>query len=251
LEVAPVKTIVALARQHERYYAPLLAELPAKNMVIQPEGRGTAPAILYSVLRLATMYPSASVALFPSDHHVDSDGEFMQHVEMAFTAVEARPELTLLLGMTPDGPEAGYGWIEPAQRLQIEKVPIFSVRRFWEKPSAAVAEELLTRGCMWNSFVMVARISTLLAQMMVATPTLYRSFVRIRPRIGTPSEERAVQAVYARLSPANFSEEVLAKYPVNLSVLPVRGVQWSDLGEPHRVMKVLTRLGIRPRWAAA
>ncbi len=251
LAVAPDKTLIVLARSHERFYGPVIAGLRANNMVVQPENRGTAPAIVDSLLRLADMYPSASVALFPSDHHVDSDDEFMQHVEIAFAAVEARPELTVLLGMTPDSPEVGYGWIEPAQRLQIEKAAVFSVRRFWEKPPRAVAEELLIRGCMWNSFVMVARISTLLGLMMVAMPTLYGSFARIRPRIGTPEEEQAVRTLYAVLSPANFSEEILAKYPMNLGVLPVRGVQWSDLGEPHRVMKVLTRMGIRPKWAAA
>jgi hypothetical protein len=48
-----------------------------------------------------------------------------------------------------------------------------------------------------------------------------------------------------------FSSDVLARVLVNLAVLPVRGVEWSDLGEPARVMDTWTRLGTRPRWAAA
>jgi len=251
LAVEPDNTLLVLTKTHDRFYAPLVIDMPPKNMVIQPENRGTAPAVLYSLLRLASVSSQASVALFPSDHYVDDGAKFMRHAEMAFEAVEARPELTVLLGITPDNPETGYGWIEPGRRIEIEKARIFSVRRFWEKPLRTMAEELLIHGCMWNSFVMVARISTLLGLMTVAMPSLYARFGRIRPRIGSSSEEQAVRAIYAGLPTANFSEEVLAKFPMNLGVLPVCGVQWSDLGEPQRVMKALTRMGIRPRWAAA
>jgi len=116
LAVAPGTTIAVVTRPHERFYAPLLADIPLQNLVVQPENRGTATAIIYSLLRLANIVPNAAVALIPSDHYVDDDTAFMRHIDLAFEAVEARPELTVLLGITPDRPEAGYGWIEPANR---------------------------------------------------------------------------------------------------------------------------------------
>ena len=65
-------------------------------------------------MRAARIAPTASVAVFPSDHYVDSDTAFMRHVDAAFEAVEQRPELTVLLGIAPDRPESGYGWISGA-----------------------------------------------------------------------------------------------------------------------------------------
>ncbi len=114
-----------------------------------------------------------------------------------------------------------------------------------------MAQKLMALGCLWNSFVMVGRVSTLLGLVIMASPRLYSSFAAIRMALGTQREESKVKALYARLAAVDCSSEILAKVPVNLTVLPVRGVDWSDLGEPARVMDTLVRLGMTPRWAAA
>jgi len=247
LEIDPRLTSVVVTRTHERLYTSILAGV--HNLVIQPQNRGTAPAILYSLLRLADVAPKARVAIFPSDHFVNNDREFMRHVDMAFAAVSSRPELTVLLGIKPEWPETGYGWIEPA--LPVRDTPAFMVDRFWEKPKAELAKELLNRGCLWNSFVMVGQVSTLLGLFIIALPNLYLSFKKIRPIFGTTSETEAVERLYRDLRSTSFPDEVLARHPVNLAVLPVRGVEWSDLGEPQRVMETFSRIGVRPQWAAA
>jgi len=245
------RTLTVLTRAHERFYAPILADALADSMVIQPENRGTAPAILYALLCIARTMPAATVALLPSDHYVSDDRKFAEQIALAFNATRVRPELTVLIGVAPTGPEIGYGWIEPAQSFGGDAAAVFRVRRFWEKPSRELALELFNRGCLWNSFVIVARVSTLLGLIMVAAPPLYASFAQIRSRLGTPFEERAIAALYASLEPINFSKQILERTSFNLGVLPMRGVDWSDLGEPHRVMEVLARIGASPRWAAA
>jgi mannose-1-phosphate guanylyltransferase len=249
LEVDESRIFITLTRTHERFYAPILENTPSRNLIIQPENRGTAPAILYSLLRLAATAPQTRVAIFPSDHFIDDDLKFMRHVEMAFTATALRPELTVLLGIAPQWPEPAYGWIEPGSA--VGETQAFLVHRFWEKPPAELAGELLTRGCLWNSFVMVGQLSTLLGHFLIALPELYLAFNKIRPVIGTTLEERTVERLYTNLPATCFSERVLAKHPINLAVLPVRGVEWSDLGEPHRVMDTIARTGIRPQWLAA
>ncbi len=243
------RILTTLTRTHQRFYAPMLRGVAARNLVVQPEGRGTAPAILYSLLRLAATTPRAQVAIFPSDHFIEDDLKFMGHVEMAFSATTLRPELTVLLGIAPQWPEPAYGWIEPGEA--IGETSACMVRRFWEKPRRELAGELLRRGCLWNSFVMVGQLSTLLGLFLVALPELFLAFKKIRPVIGTTFEEHTIERLYADLRPSGFSERVLAEHPVNLAVLPVHGVAWSDLGEPHRVMDTIARTGIRPKWMAA
>jgi mannose-1-phosphate guanylyltransferase len=250
--VAPERTVVGLTKAHERFYAPLIRQVPSRLLVEQPENRGTSPAILYGLLRIAKMAPTASVALFPSDHYVSDDDAFMAHVRVAFEYVLRRPELVVLLGISPASPEAGYGWIEPDRPIFGNGQPaFFRVRRFWEKPAPPVAETLFARGYLWNSFVMVAQGATLLALIESAAPDLYHTFLDLWPVLNTDDEKAAVEALYAGLPSTNFSEQVLARHPEDLAVLPVRGVEWSDLGEPDRVLSVLagtrfSEIGLAP-----
>ena len=161
----------------------------------------------------------------------------MGHVDAAFDLVTARPDVVTLLGVTPDRPETEYGWIEPAQPIAgPEARPFFGVRRFWEKPAPALAQTLLEDGCLWNSFVMVGRGATLLGLIERTLPDLTRGFLPIRRFMGTPLEATVVEAVYRGLPAADFSRGVLGRSAAHLAVLPVRGVAWSDLGHPARVL---------------
>ncbi|PYO18686.1 MAG: hypothetical protein DMD88_17160, partial [Candidatus Rokuibacteriota bacterium] len=111
--VASDRTLIVVTREHEPFYGPALADLPARNVIAQPVGRGTAPAILFALLRLRTVAPGGAVAILPSDHDVVDDAAFMARVEGAIEAVAARPDTIVLLGVQPDRPESQYGWIEP------------------------------------------------------------------------------------------------------------------------------------------
>jgi mannose-1-phosphate guanylyltransferase len=234
-----------VTRIYERYYRPLLQDMQRQNLVVQPQNRGTAAAILHSLLRLSKMEPMAYVALFPSDHFVSDDRQFMRHIDLAFDAVVLRPELTVLLGIAANSAETSYGWIEPDQRLDME-AEIFSVRRFWEKPTAALAAQLLGRACLWNSFVIVARLSTLLGLLMVTVPDLCCAFTTLRPVLMTSSEARIIERLYALMDNVDFSRDVLARRPLNLAVLSVRGCQRSDLGEPERVVNLVRHRKVTP-----
>ncbi|MBI4591520.1 MAG: NTP transferase domain-containing protein [Candidatus Rokubacteria bacterium] len=250
LVVPPERTLVAVVRAHHSFYAPLLADLPSRCLVVQPENRGITPAILYALLRVAAIAPTDPVAIFPSDHYVSDDHAFMAHVDAAFGAVGDRPDLVILLGITPDNPESEYGWIELAEPILKQRPgALWRVRRFWEKPSPPLARILLGRGCLWNSFVMVARIPAFLAVIRSALPDLSECFNAARPALDTLGEAEAVRALYSQIPSSNFSRQVLGMRPANLAALPVSGVGWSDLGKPRRVLATFARIGTAPGWA--
>jgi mannose-1-phosphate guanylyltransferase len=112
----------------------------------------------------------------PSDHHVGDEAALMKYVDLAFAAVEERPHLTLLIGIAPDEPETAYGWIEPAAATDMGPCKTLPVRRFWEKPSREIARKLMATGCLWNSFIVVGQLSTLLGLFTLAMPELYLLF---------------------------------------------------------------------------
>jgi mannose-1-phosphate guanylyltransferase len=200
-------------------------------------------------LRIAAADPQASVAFFPSDHYVSDNRKFMAHIRAALDTASLRRDLVILLGVEPESPEVGYGWIEPTALI---KAPgkVFGVRRFWEKPNQVLVQVLQLRGCLWNSFVMVATVQALLGIIESALPDLYRMFACLHP-LCDRAELKAISTLYNRLGEINFSHRVLALRPEQLAVLKVTGVRWSDLGEPKRVMASLHMAGVRPHWVEA
>src|SRR5262249_37330993 len=153
-------------------YTPQLADTPRSQQLIQPYNHGTAPALAYSLMHLHKLDPDGVVAFFPSDHHFGSTDAFSQHVELAFAQAERDPERVGLLGIAPEAAEEAYGWIEPGDPLGRG---IRAVRRFWEKPSKRIASRLMRQGCLWNSFVMVGRVSAFLDLIRQTLPGLLRA----------------------------------------------------------------------------
>lgn len=248
--VMPDQTLIVVTQKHRRFYGSLAHEISPELLLQQPNNKGTAPAILYALLRVAKKSPQAVVALFPSDHFFADDEEFMSHIDIAFDATQAHPEIITLLGITPASPEKEYGWIEPQRSVLGSAVrSITRVRRFWEKPSAAMATSLMERGCLWNSFVMVGRVDVWLQMTRAALPELHGAFNALNPTFETEAELNAVSELYSKIEDTNFSHEVLAARPQDLAVMRVGDVGWSDLGEPSRVLATLAHLGVQSQLA--
>ena len=224
------QTLFLLTQTHERFYTDQLAGVPVERLLIQPYNHGTAPAIAYSLAHINRLDPDAVVAFFPSDHHFANNDALADHMDLAFAQAVRDMERVILLGIQPDAPEESYGWIEPGSLISGGAVS--EVRRFWEKPSGRVAARLMRGGCLWNSFVMVGRVNAFLAMIGRTLPELIGAFESL--------EGRGLQELYARIPATNFSDEVLSKRPSDLTVLPARGLGWSDLGEPQRVLSALS-----------
>ena len=239
------RTLFVVTRTHQHYYAEPLADVPPSHVLIQPDNKGTAPAILLSLLRLCRFDPRASVVFLPSDHHYSDECGFLDGVSRAFEVAERRTHSVVLLGAAPTHPEVGYGWIErgPAVLSGCHN-GLFHVRQFWEKPSPAVARELLDRGCLWNTFVMVGRVRAFLDMVQMAVPRLYDAFECYE----TAPARSDFEHLYETLAPIDFSRAVLAVSPGDLIVLNAGCVGWSDLGEPERVVTLISQLNTECDW---
>jgi mannose-1-phosphate guanylyltransferase len=240
---------IVVTRAHEPFYTPLVRDLAPGRLVVQPENRGTAAGVLYPLLRIADLAGDVPLAIFPSDHFVDDDAVFVGSAAAALEAIRARPDLVVLVGIEADTPETEYGWIEADERpLPMDNALVFPIRRFWEKPSAELATTLLGRRCLWNSFVMVGRVSAFLDLIAAGTPELTAAFTPLRRALGTSREPFVAERVYAAIPSINFSERVLVPNASRLGTVRVKGVEWSDLGNPERVFATIRRNGWRPNW---
>jgi mannose-1-phosphate guanylyltransferase len=243
--VARRRIVVVVAEEHRRFWQEELAGWPRENVVVQPANRGTAAGLLLPLLHIAGRDPDARVAIFPSDHHVADESIFLASVAEALSALERPLDRIVLLGIEPDRPDTGLGWIAPWRDAIGAPRP---VARFVEKPAADEARELAAAGALWNSFVLAARLDALLALYVRRQPELLdRMTDVVLARRPERNRARALAALYAALPARDFSRHVLAGNEDALAVLAVPPCGWSDLGTPERLAECLLARAGGPR----
>jgi mannose-1-phosphate guanylyltransferase len=245
--ISPEHLFTVVGRNHLKYpeaRRQLLAR-PEGTIVVQPENKETAPGLLLPLMHLYKRYPKSTVVVFPSDHFIVEEDLFMLHVHRAFRLAEQDPSRLVLLGVEPSAPEPEYGYIMPGKKRQnlLASVDAREVSQFIEKPAPRVAHELILRGGLWNTMVMVFTVDTLLNAVYKTAPQLYDCFQNIGKAIGTSSAADIMEKTYKVMWPVNLSREVLEvisrQKPSPLWVLPVRGVSWSDWGSKRRIEDTL------------
>ncbi len=218
-----------------------VSTLPQSNIIVQPLNRDTGPGLIFALLHLERMLPDATVAVFPTDHYIDRDWSFITHVFRAVRTISHMPEKIAVLGVAPDRPETGYGYILPATPLGIES-ETYRVEAFTEKPSPAGAQSIIAHGGLWNTFVMVFRLSRMLELLQDLVPTEFEKLSELR------TSPKKAAALYQTLSPWNLSTQVLARMPQHLLVLKVGNVRWSDWGTRESVERTYRALNLAPLW---
>ena len=139
------------------------------KIVTEPVGRNTAPAILLGTLGIASEDEDAVIMVFPSDHVVEDDENFRDHVRRAVLLAE--DDYIVSFGITPSAPETGYGYIEGGEPLGDGGLRI---KKFVEKPDAEVAREYLLSGnFFWNSGMFVFRARTMIEEYSTLCPEIY------------------------------------------------------------------------------
>lgn len=239
--------LFSLNRAHEKFYVRSLADCPSQR-VVQPRNRGTAAAILSSLLLIAREDQDATIAVFPSDHFYSDENVITAAVESAFELSHREPDGVVLVGAKPHGPESEYGWIEVGAPVP-HSLDSFRVRGFFEKPSLPLAQFLLSRGSLWNTFVLIGKVSAFLETICSAMPGVLREFQRLPALRARGEEVRIDDSLYGRIPFADFSQQVLATETQRLIVQQLGPVFWSDLGDCDRAVAALSRNGIEPEWA--
>lgn len=230
------RILVVVAEEHRRFWERELAGFPAENLVVQPRNRGTAAGILLPLLAVLERDPEARLAFLPSDHYVVRESVLAGSLRLALASLEESDSGVTLLGITPDAPETGYGWIVPMRSARL----LAPVERFVEKPDAALASELFAAGALWNSFLFAVRAPALLRVYRGRLPGLVDEF---QAALG-PRSQRATSlaGLYARLESLDFSRDVLQESAERLRLALVPPCGWTDLGTPERVAQCLAAL---------
>jgi mannose-1-phosphate guanylyltransferase len=233
-----------VAERHRHWWSQIdgLQALPAGNIFVQPRNCGTAIGIVYALLHIQAKDPLAQVVLIPADHYVQEESLLREAMLIALAHLAADDHNPVLLGMEPDESDTDLGYILPGTG---DRFGTRDVCRFIEKPSFALASDLIVEGALWNMFIIAATARSLIdlfmrryAPIALEMQVLVsRALSAAGPAAGWPM----IVDMYQRLPSLDFSRDVLQGQESKLRVIAVPPCGWSDLGTPRRVGDTLRR----------
>lgn len=231
-------TYVVVGAEHVQIVREQIPDLPQSNIIVEPLGRGTAPCIGLAATRLAGIDPKGVMIVLPADHAIAGEKRFLYLLERAMSVAEEGTHL-LTLGITPDRPATGYGYIQTPLSPANEEVPVLPVKRFTEKPDRQTAERFIQEGgYYWNSGMFIWRVDTILREMEAHMPQLYAGLVAIEQAAKTPDYDKVLAQIYAEQEINSIDYGVLEKSE-HVLVLPTGDIGWSDVGDWSALADVL------------
>lgn len=251
LNVEPANTMCVVNRRHEAFYRSELADMQRSHLVEQPCNRGTAAAIAAALVRLRHMADDGVVAFFPADHYYRDVCAIRRTIAVAYAAAHTDPGRVFLIGAEATDAEVEYGWIQPGDRLDMPRLSPLrrhaarGVEAFHEKPDHRGAMELLSRRCLWNTFILVGAAGAFEGLIESAAPRLWDAFSAARLATTLSEETAVLHAVYSAIPALDFSHDILTTAPERLGVITMPAAGWTDLGQPSRVLDVLAIRGLR------
>jgi len=204
-----------------------VSQIPKENIIIEPFGKNTAPAISISALFIERDTKDAVMVVLPADHYIEDKKKFHQTI-MAGASQASQGDFIVTIGIPPRGPETGYGYIE-ADEVKDAKNGIYTVKSFHEKPDIHTARRFIKQGTFfWNSGIFIARTSTMLKEIEEYLPHNYQGLVKIRASLGTDEESDVINNVYKEMEAISIDYGVIEK---SSHVFMIKGnFGWNDVG---------------------
>ncbi len=236
---APDHVYVVTNRRFVAQVHQQLPGVPLSNILGEPEGRNTAPAIGWAAVVLRQKDPEAVMAVLTADHLI-SKVDVFRRVLRAAVAV-AREGRIVTLGIEPVVPATGYGYIERGDLLgRWEDFNVYRLVRFTEKPDRETAEHFLHTGRFsWNSGMFVWRVDRILEEIRHHMPDLYAGLMQIAEVLGTDREAEVLGHVWPTLPGTSIDFGVM-EHVSNGALIPV-DIGWNDVGSWEAVYQELPR----------
>ena len=216
-------------------------EALSANMISEPEGRNTAPAIGLAALRLLRHDPDGVMVVLPADHVIAQPAKFQQAVNLGTQLANQGNLVTF--GIKPSRPETGYGYIQPQRRSRVGsrgKLTGYRVARFVEKPNLSTAQRYVRSGnFFWNSGIFMWKASTVLDELQQQKPSLVKGLKRVEAMIHEGASKAEIAKQYHRLESVSIDHGVM-EHSSHSAVIPV-DFGWSDVGSWGSLEEVASR----------
>jgi len=233
----PDQVYVVTGTSHVEQLMLQAPELPAANFLVEPMGRGTAPAIGLGAIHLKRRDPEAVMVVLTADHFIRDVEQFRRVLAAAARVAEKGHLVTL--GIAPSFPSTGFGYIKQGEQLDVvDGFPVFRAERFTEKPSAETAFHMVESGLYtWNSGMFIWRVDRIMEEFALQMPDLYGWLAQVEAVLGTPAYESTLQRVWPQVTPQAIDYGVM-EGAEDVVVIPV-DIGWSDVGNWSSMRDIL------------
>jgi mannose-1-phosphate guanylyltransferase len=203
--------------------------LKAKNIIAEPFGRNTAPAIGLAAITLQAQDPQAVLVVLSADHQIRPRDKFLAALS---TAVQCAQEEDCLVtfGIPPTRPETGYGYIEVGEQLSATAGGVvYRVKEFKEKPTRLMAQKFyLDKSYLWNSGMFVWKADVVLRAIATHMPDLNRGLKLVASKKLKKDRDRAIERLYRKTPSISIDYGIMEKAD---NVVVVKGAFiWDDVG---------------------
>jgi mannose-1-phosphate guanylyltransferase len=227
--VFPFERILVITR---REHAPLLQaqvpDLPAENFILEPEGRGTAPAIGLAAIHLQRRDRDAIMAILTADHFISKAEQFCKALIAAEKVAEEDNLVTL--GIRPSSASTGFGYIQHGVEMgEREGFHFAAVQRFVEKPVLEQAEKMVASGgYSWNSGMFICKAGRMLEEFESQMPEFYSRLLAIKNSLDTPHYQDVLENHWPRVAKQTIDYGIM-EGARRVVVIPVE-IGWTDVG---------------------
>jgi mannose-1-phosphate guanylyltransferase len=222
------RLVTVLERAEVARHAADLAEFGEVRVVVQPTWRGNAAQIFLPALRIMREDPHATIVVLPHEQMLDQDSRILHYVAQAARAVEIRPDVPVVIGAPPRGPDPSEAWIEPGDPVEgLEAYAIRSVERFLGSPSRREVASLYEGNGLLSTLVVIAKAKTLIGLGRTHLPDVLETLEPLEDVFGGPEERLLCDAIYECMPVANITAGILERAG-QLAVLPLPGVVWRE-----------------------
>jgi len=212
LKIVPQENIYVVTSEDSSDIVVNQLGIDSGHVLSEPLRRNTAPCIAYGVFRIMAENPDAIIAVAPSDHLLNKEEEFNNVMNEAFTFAGENNAL-LTLGIKPDRPETGYGYIQANTMPPVSGYEnLHKVKAFTEKPELSMARLFIESGeFYWNSGIFIWRASTVLQSFDRHLPDIFHTFNEGKDLFCTPSEKEFITRAYAQCSSISVDYGIMEK----------------------------------------
>jgi mannose-1-phosphate guanylyltransferase len=198
----------------------MLPELPPENVIVEPEGRNTAPCLALALVEIEKKFPHGVMAVLSADHWIGDRELFLEDLDLAVKHAAWEREL-VTFGIRPTYPETGYGYIEAEGHG-----PVLKVKAFREKPPVEVAVQYLESGRhYWNAGMFVWTLADFREGLQLHAPEV---LAPLDAWVKAGADPAALPAAYRQL-PKVAIDVALMEKAATVAVVPTR-FRWSDVG---------------------
>lgn len=235
--VSPQQVFVVTGREYKEITCQSVPDIPEENIIIEPEGRNTAPCIGLAAVVIEERFPGSTMIVLPADHLVKEEDKFIECLKIAVEQAESSNGL-VTLGIKPTRPETGYGYLKTGEAVSATgSGSVYKVDRFVEKPDLERASLYLNDGgYLWNGGIFIWKVTVILEAFKQYLPEIYIGLMEIKQYLDSDRYIEVLSEIYPNLPKISIDYGIMEKAERVFTV--PGGFYWDDVGTWNALERV-------------